>query len=138
MKTRLFGILLVAVLLAGLALPRTSVTPVKAQDDDTIRIGMVNFTLCCAYFIGMSEAVEAEAAFYDNIEVIVTDANGDAEKMTSDVEDVLAQGVDGIIISGGPLEAAPAALEAIQAAGVPVVLVDRLLKGGEYTSWIGP
>ena len=99
---------------------------------------MVNFTLCCAYFIGMSEAVQAEAAFYPNIEVIVTDANGDAEKMTSDVEDVLAQNPTGIIISGGPLEAAPAALDAIKAAGVPVVLVDRKLKGGDYTSWIGP
>ena len=109
-----------------------------AQAQDKIVIGMVNFTLCCAYFIGMSEAVQAEAAFYPNVEVIVTDANGDAEKMTSDVEDVLAQNPTGIIISGGPLEAAPAALDAIKAAGVPVVLVDRKLKGGDYTSWIGP
>jgi ABC-type sugar transport system substrate-binding protein len=99
---------------------------------------MVNYTLCCSYFIGMSEAVQAEAAFYPNVEVIVTDANGDAAKLTSDVEDVLAQNPTGIIISGGPLEAAPAALDAIKAAGIPVVLVDRKLKGGDYTSWIGP
>lgn len=110
----------------------------SVAQDDSITIGMVNYTLCCAYFIGMSDAVQAEAEVYPNINVIVTDANGDAEKLTSDVEDVLAQGVDGIIISGGPLEAAPAALEAIEAAGVPVVLVDRLLKGGNFTSWIGP
>jgi ABC-type sugar transport system substrate-binding protein len=109
-----------------------------AAQDDSISIGMVNYTLCCAYFIGMSDAVQAEADVYPNISVIVTDANGDAEKLTSDVEDVLAQGVDGIIISGGPLEAAPAALDAIEAAGVPVVLVDRLLQGGSFTSWIGP
>ncbi len=118
--------------------PSAAPTPVVEARADTIRIGMVNYTLCCAYFIGMSDAVQAEAAFYPNIEVIVTDANGDAAKMTSDVEDVLAQDVDGIIISGGPLESAPAALDAIQAAGVPVVLVDRKLKGGDYTSWIGP
>jgi ABC-type sugar transport system substrate-binding protein len=99
---------------------------------------MVNFSLCCPYFIGMSQAVEEEAAFYDNVELIITDANGDAEKLTSDVESVLAQDVDGIIISGAWLEAAPAALDAIKEAGVPVVLVDRKLKGGEYTSWIGP
>lgn len=124
------------VLIATLLL--VAIVPGAAQEPRTIRIGMVNFTLCCAYFIGMSQAVEEEAAFYSNIELIITDANGDAAKLTSDVEDVLAQNVDGIIISGGPLEAAPAALDAIQAAGVPVVLVDRLLKGGEYTSWIGP
>jgi ribose transport system substrate-binding protein len=118
-----------------------AVAPMMAQAQDTpapVRIGMVNYTLCCAYFIGMSQAVEAEAAVYPNVEIVVTDANGDIAKMTSDVEDVLAQGVDGIIISGGPIEAAPAALDAIEAAGVPVVLVDRLLAGENYTSWIGP
>jgi len=113
-------------------------TPAGSTSGRTIRLAMVNYTLCCPYFIGMSKAVEAEAAFYPNVQVLTTDANGDAEKLTSDVEDVLARKVDGIIISGGPLEAAPAALEAIKKAGVPVVLVDRKLKGGDYTSWVGP
>jgi ABC-type sugar transport system substrate-binding protein len=125
------------VLIVALVVMTFAPMPGFAQDD-SISIGMVNFTLCCAYFIGMSDAVQAEASVYPNISVIVTDANGDAEKLTSDVDDVLAQGVDGIIISGGPLEGAPAALEAIEAAGVPVVLVDRLLQGGNFTSWIGP
>ncbi len=138
MKMRIISsIILIAVVLVALCVPAAPAAQVAAQED-TIRIGMVNYTLCCAYFIGMSDVVEEEAAFYSNIEMIVTDANGDAAKLTSDVEDVLAQGVDGIIISGGPLEAAPAALDAIEAAGVPVVLVDRKLKGGNYTSWIGP
>jgi ABC-type sugar transport system substrate-binding protein len=138
MKARIVSSLfLIAVILVALCAPASTPAPAKAQDN-TIRIGMVNFTLCCAYFIGMSDAVQEEAAYYSNIELIVTDANGDAAKLTADVEDVLAQQVDGIIISGGPLEAAPAALDAIKAAGVPVVLVDRKLKGGDYTSWIGP
>ncbi|GAB4410695.1 MAG: substrate-binding domain-containing protein [Anaerolineae bacterium] len=138
MKAKLISsVLLIAVILVAMSAPVASPAPVQAQDN-TIRIGMVNFTLCCAYFIGMSDAVKEEAAYYSNIELIVTDANGDAAKLTADVEDVLAQQVDGIIISGGPLEAAPAALDAIKAAGVPVVLVDRKLKGGDYTSWIGP
>jgi ribose transport system substrate-binding protein len=137
MKVRIItGLMLVVIIAAGLFAPVSASTP--ERQDGKIVIGMVNYTLCCAYFIGMSEAVQAEAAFYPNVEVIVTDANGDAEKMTSDVEDVLAQKPTGIIISGGPLEAAPAALDAIKAAGVPVVLVDRKLKGGDYTSWIGP
>ena len=59
-------------------------------------------------------------------------------KLTSDIEDLLAQGVDGIVLSGAFIEEAPAALAAIQQAGVPVVMVDRKLKGGDYTSWVGP
>jgi ribose transport system substrate-binding protein len=105
---------------------------------ESLRIGVANFTLCCAYFIGMDEAAQQEAAAYGNIEVISTDAGGDAAKLTSDVEDLLAQGVDGLIISAGPLESAPAALDAADRAGVPVVMVDRKLTGGPYTSWIGP
>jgi ribose transport system substrate-binding protein len=105
---------------------------------ETLRIGVANFTLCCAYFIGMDEAAQQEAAAYGNIEVISTDAGGDAAKFTSDVEDLLAQGVDGLIVSAGPLESAPAALEAAEQAGVPLVMVDRKLTGGPYTSWIGP
>ena len=105
---------------------------------DTIRIGMVNLSQAAPYFIAMSQAANEEAGYYSNVEVITTDADGDAEKLTSDIEDVLAKNVQGIIISGAWLEAAPAALDAIEQAGVPVVLVDRLLKGGNYTSWVGP
>ncbi|WP_119066620.1 substrate-binding domain-containing protein [Aggregatilinea lenta] len=131
---KLLSLLIMVTVLLAVAVPMQ----VIAQDDNTLRIGMVNLTQSAPYFIGMSRAVEEEAAVYENIELIITDANGDIAKLTSDVEDVLAQDVDGIIISAGWIEAAPAALDAIQQAGVPVVLVDRLLKDGEYTSWIGP
>jgi len=109
-----------------------------AQDDDTVTIGMANLSLCCAYFIGMSEAVQAEAANYANVEVLVTNADGDVEKLTADIEDLIARQVDGIVLSGAFIEAAPAALAAIAEAGIPVVMVDRKLKGGDYTSWVGP
>ena len=99
--------------------------PLVSAQDDTIRIGMVNLTQSAPYFIGMSRAVEEEAAVYENVELIITDANGDIAKLVSDVEDVLAQDVDGIIISAGWINSAPAALDAIEAAGIPVVLVDR-------------
>ena len=129
----LFSVLVVALVVAGASPMATA----QAQQK-TIRIGMVNFSQCCPYFIGMAKAVQEEAAVYPNVELITTDANGDAEKLTSDVEDVLAKKVDGIILSGAWLEAAPGALDAIKKAGVPVVMVDRKLKGGDYTSWVGP
>jgi ribose transport system substrate-binding protein len=132
MKVKNFLALLMIVIIAvGFCMP-------AAAAEKQIRLGMVNFSLCCPYFIGMSKAVEEEAAVYPNIKVFITDANGDAAKLTSDVEDVLARNVDGIILSGAWLEAAPAALDAIKKAGVPVVMVDRFLKGGPYTSWVGP
>ncbi|HJR23237.1 MAG TPA: substrate-binding domain-containing protein [Dongiaceae bacterium] len=110
----------------------------SAAQAKEIKVGIVNLSLCCAYFVGMDAAIKDEAKAFPNVEVISTDAKGDVAKLTSNVEDVLSQKVDGIIISGAWIEAAPEALDAIKAAGVPVVLVDRMLKGGDFTSWIGP
>jgi ABC-type sugar transport system substrate-binding protein len=109
--------------------------PAAAKD---LKIGVVNLSLCCAYFVGMDQAVKEEAKAFSNVTVLSTDAKGDVAKLTSNVEDLLSQKVDGLIVSGAWIEAAPEALDAIKAAGVPVVLVDRMLKGGEFTSWIGP
>lgn len=136
-RNLLLFLLLAALVISGCQKPATT-KQAEGVEREAIRLGMVNFSLCCPYFIGMSQAVEEEAAAYPNIRLRITDADGDAEKLTSDVEDVLAQNVDGIILSGAWLEAAPAALDAIEKAGVPVVMVDRLLKGGNFTSWVGP
>ncbi len=127
-----------AALTAAMAL--VSVGSVAAQDEEqsNIKLGMANLSLSAPYFIGMSKAVEVEADAYPNVEVLVTNADGDVEKLTSDIEDLIAQNVDGIVVSAAWIEAAPAAMAAINAAGIPVVMVDRLLKGSEYTSWIGP
>jgi ABC-type sugar transport system substrate-binding protein len=123
------------VLGAGLA---AAILSTAAAAQEPIKIGMVNLSLCCAYFVGMDAAVKDEASQFSNITILSTNADGDVAKLTADVEDLLNQDVDGLIISGAFIEAAPAALDAINAAGVPVVQVDRLLKGGDYTSWVGP
>lgn len=127
-----------AAALASLLVLATAGAASAQEAPKPIKIGMANLTLCCAYFIGMSDAVESEASQYGNVEVLTTNADGDIDKLTSDIEDLIAKRVNGIIISGGPIEAAPAALAAIKAANIPVVMVDRKLKGGDYTSWIGP
>lgn len=101
-------------------------------------IGVANYTLQAPYFIAMSKAIQEEASTVGNVKVKVTDANGDAAKLTTDVRSLLEQHVDGIIISGGPLNAAPAALLAAGQQKVPVVMVDRKLQGGPYRAWFGP
>jgi ribose transport system substrate-binding protein len=136
MKRTLAFIVLVVILVAAGCGPATPTAAPAGEREFTI--GVANFVLGAPYFVAMSDAAEEEAAYFENVTVITTDGQGDAEKMTSDVDDLLAKGVDGILINAGPIEALPAALDAIQKAGIPVVMVDRLLKGGEYNSWIGP
>ncbi len=137
MARRMCFVLTAATFLFTTACSRQSAGPADSGQK-TIKIGVANLTLCCAYFIGMSKAIEDEAKTYSNVQVLVTNADGKIDKLTADVEDLISKKVNGVVISGGPIEAAPAALEALQKAHIPVVLVDRKLKNGEYTSWIGP
>jgi ribose transport system substrate-binding protein len=132
------GALLVS---AGCVMVTPAPAPEKVASEGQAKeftIGVANFVLGAPYFVAMSDAAEEEAAYFGNVKVITTDGGGDAEKMTSDIEDLIAKGVDGILINAGPIEALPAALDAIKRAGIPVVMVDRLLEGGDYNSWIGP
>jgi len=136
-RSLVLSLVLVVVLLMAACAPKTTAGTGGTTATKSIKIGMANYTLCCAYFIGMDQAVKDEASKYSNITVISTDANGDAAKLNSDIEDMITQKVDGVIISGGPLEQLPAALDSLKKASIPVVLVDRQWSGG-YTSYVGP
>jgi len=135
----LTSFLVLAVLLA--ACTQATETPVADTGPTALKIGMANFSQCCPYFIGMNNAVIDEAKPFSNVTIVSTDANGDAAKFQSDIEDLIAQNVNGVIISGAWLEEAPAALDALKNAGIPTVLVDRQFGKGSkesYPSYIGP
>lgn len=136
-KSVLICSILVLVLILGACTPAAPAPAGGTTQAKTFKIGMANFSQCCAYFIGMNKAVIDEAKAYSNVEIISTDANGDAAKLNSDIEDLIAKKVDGVIISGAWLEQLPAALDSLKKAGIPAVLVDRQWKGG-YTSYVGP
>ncbi|MBD0357268.1 MAG: ABC transporter substrate-binding protein [Rubrobacter sp.] len=71
---------------------------------------------------------------------IATDAQADTSKQVSDVEDMIAQGVDILVIAPREFEGLAPALDAAAEANVPVFLVDREAKGEpckEYITFIG-
>ena len=131
-------VLILAVVLAACG---QAAAPAAGTETKALKIGMANFSQCCPYFIGMNDAVIAESKAFSNVTIISLDANGDAAKFQSDIEDLIAQKIDGIIISGAWLEEAPAALDDLLKANIPTVLVDRQFGKGSakaYTSYIGP
>ena len=130
-------VLALALMLAACAPAAATTSSAAAPAAKTFKIGMANFSQCCPYFIGMNTAVIAESKMYPNVEIISTDANGDAAKLNSDIEDLIAKKVNGVIISGAWLEQLPAAMDSLKKAGIPVVLVDRQWKEG-YNSYVGP
>ena len=80
--------------------------------------------------------MQAEACRHPNVSLVVLDGNVDVAKQNNDVRDLLARGVDGIVMS--PVESAglvPAA-RAVMDAGLPLVLLDRDVPS-EKTLFIG-
>nr|WP_239534019.1 ABC transporter substrate-binding protein [Thalassobacillus pellis] len=80
---------------------------------------------------------EAEKRGY---EMVYTDAQGDTAKQLSDIEDMIAQGVDYIVLAPREYKGLGPALKSAKKAGVPVIFVDRMAEGkaGEdYVTFIG-
>lgn len=77
--------------------------------------------------IGETESMKAEGVRAK--EYYATDAQAQTAKQVSDIEDLIARGVDVLIIAPREFEGLAPALEAAKEAGVPVFLVDREAKG---------
>jgi ribose transport system substrate-binding protein len=75
--------------------------------------------------VSMLESLQAEACRHPNVKLVVLDGNVDVAKQSNDVRDLLARGVDAVLLS--PVESAalvPAA-RAVQSAGIPLIVMDR-------------
>ena len=100
-------------------------------------IGVSQANLSEPWRIAMTEEIRREAAKYADIRVVVTDASDSSDRQISDVERLLAFGIDLLIIS--PNESAaltPVVTEAYSR--VPVIVLDRAVEGYDYTLYIGP
>lgn len=65
----------------------------------------------------------------DKFELVVTDAQGQTAKQVSDVEDLIARGVDAIFLAPREKEGLAPAVQAAKQANIPVFLVDREAAG---------
>ena len=86
--------------------------------------------------VAMLQSLQAEAARHPNIQLIVTDGHVDIAKQSDDIRDLLARGVDAIIMS--PVESAglvPAA-RGVMENKLPLVVLDRDVPA-EKTLFIG-
>ncbi len=87
----------------------------------------------------MVTSAEAESKKYPDLveSFIYTDAGGTNEKQIADVEDLIARGVDLIMMSPREAQALAPAVASIKAAGIPLVVLDREIVGEDYNVFIG-
>ncbi|WJQ05519.1 ABC transporter substrate-binding protein (plasmid) [Geobacillus stearothermophilus] len=111
----------------------------KGKDDGKLVVGFSQMENNNPWRIAETESIRNEAK-KRGIELVYTDAQGDTAKQVSDVEDMIAKGVDYIVLAPREYDGLAPALQAAKKANIPVILVDRKAKGtpGEdYVTFIG-
>lgn len=105
------------------------------SSNDTLTIGLSISTLNNPFFVTLSENAEAKAKEL-GVKTTVVDAQDNASKQASDIEDLIQQKVDLIIINPVDSVAVATAVESANAVNIPVITVDRSSEGGEVVSHI--
>ncbi|MCL1898456.1 MAG: substrate-binding domain-containing protein [Micrococcales bacterium] len=98
-------------------------------------VGIASYSVETPFWSGLVHALEARAVDV-GMTVVSKDANGDAAQLGRDVEELLAQGVSGVIVVGGDLTNAPGVAMATKSSTRPLVLVGRIFDAGNYTAAI--
>lgn len=109
---------------------------VKVEGKQKITLGFSQTCFNHPWRKAMLESVLAEVKRHSNVSVVTLDGNCDAAKQSNDIDDLMARGVDAIIMS--PVESAglaPAARR-VMAKKIPLILLDRDVPA-EKTVFIG-
>ena len=124
MKKRWMGILLCSAMTAVIC---AGIGGTAYAEEDKIVIGLTDANMSNESNAIFSNAAIEYAATMDNVELIVNDGEGDAEKQIAQCESFVAQGVDVVIISPYDYDAACTAAQVCVDAGIPVFVAKGLI-----------
>ncbi|MBA2597050.1 MAG: substrate-binding domain-containing protein [Chloroflexia bacterium] len=128
---------LIVALMFGLvaSVPLASAT-VQARQDEQLQIAFSVPGLNFPFFVHMMNIARDKAAELD-VELIELDGQDNSATQSAGIETMIAQGVDGIVISPRDVEALAPAIQAAIDAGIPVVTVDRNVTGATTLAHVG-
>lgn len=103
---------------------------------DSCKIGFVIINQQDIFFTQMIDGARDQAKKL-NCELSVANANNDAAKQSSDIERLVAQGVDGIIADPIDVNGTNPAIDAAREQGVKIISVDTNIGKEHYDSFVG-
>ncbi|WP_028452139.1 ribose ABC transporter substrate-binding protein RbsB [Chitinilyticum aquatile] len=140
---RFLSPLLIGLLAAGLvacskqgpdaAQPAASAAP--AASTEGAAVGLAISTLNNPFFVSLKDGAEAEAKA-QGVTLITVDAQNDAAKQISNIEDLIQKKVKVILINPADSDAVAGVVKQATDAGIKVVSLDRSVNGAEVTSHI--
>jgi ribose transport system substrate-binding protein len=98
-------------------------------------VGLSLSTLQNPFFVSLRDGAQ-EAADAAGAELLVSDAQDDAQTQANDIEDFITRGVDVIIVNPVDSAAIVTSIESANSAEIPVLTVDRGADGGDVASHI--
>jgi inositol transport system substrate-binding protein len=106
------------------------------RQEDKLKIAFSVPGLQFPFFVHMMKIAEQKAAEL-NVELIKSDGQDNTATQIAGLETLIAQGVDGIVISPREVEALAPAIQEVIDAGIPVVTVDRAVTGVDTLGHVG-
>lgn len=100
-------------------------------------IGLSQCMLDDAWRQAMINDMRIEASNYDDVEIIIKDAQNNNETQIQQIRDLIRQKVDVLIISPYQSEPITAVAEEAYRAGIPTIITDRKVNPDQYTSFVG-
>ncbi|STO06932.1 MULTISPECIES: ribose ABC transporter substrate-binding protein RbsB [Exiguobacterium] len=128
-------LVLTMVLMAACSTEQPGSSSEQETKDGDFKIGLSISTLNNPFFVALKDGAEEQAAELDAT-LTVADAQNDAAKQVSDVEDMIQKGMDLILINPTDSEAVGAAVQSANDAGIPVITVDRNAESGEVVAHV--
>lgn len=110
----------------------------ETDGGDKIRVGFSQMDNNGAWRVVETEDMKAVAE-ERGYELVYADAQSQTSKQLSDIEDLVAQGVDYLVIAPKETTGLERGLEAAKEAGIPVILIDRShegVPGEDYVTYI--
>jgi ABC-type sugar transport system substrate-binding protein len=129
-------LLVVALLLGLLASAPLAAAATPNRQDDQLQIAFSVPGLNFPFFVHMMNIARDMAAELD-IELIELDGQDNTATQVAGLETMIAQGVDGIVVSPREVEALAPAIQAVTDAGIPIVTVDRAVTGADTLGHVG-
>lgn len=109
----------------------------KTRNEIEYLIGISNSSMLEQWRLKLNSELRQEADLFPNINTVLTDAASKPEKQIKDITTLMGFGIDLLIISPCDVEALTPFISKIYET-IPVIILDRVIDGYNYTLFIGP
>lgn len=109
------------------------------KKENSLIIGFSQCTMIDEWRKSMIEEMKREISFYRDykIELIVKDAGDDNNKQINDINELVAKGINLLIVSPNEATQLTKVVEEVYNKGIPVIVIDRKINSSNYTAFIG-